>query len=176
MKIKSFKDLVVWQLLSKLSKEMSELVKNFPASEKFALSDDLLRSARSIPCNISEGFGRYHFSEKIQFYNTAKGSTLEAQNHLIEAFNNKYISEEEKARFLNEYHIVEVSTDIIVIPKIPPDPPCIGGRSINIHIPLNNYSSIIPWTIYAFILIVVVAVAILKRQKKPRNPWSLRST
>jgi four helix bundle protein len=114
MKIKSFKDLVVWQLSSKLSKEVSELIKTFPASEKYALSDDLLRSARSIPSNISEGFGRYHFSEKIQFYNIAKGSTLEVQNHLIEAFNNKYILEKEKARFLSEYHIVEVKLNNLI--------------------------------------------------------------
>ena len=114
MKIKSFRDLVVWQLSSQLSKEIGKLVKTFPKPEEYRLTSDLLRAARSIPANISEGFGRFHFAEKIQFYNIAKGSTTETQNHMEESYNNEYISKEKKEYFLNKYHVVEVKLNNLI--------------------------------------------------------------
>ena len=114
MKLTSFKDLKVWQLSSQLSKEIAQLVKTFPRAERYELADDLLRAARSIPANISEGFGRFHFGEKIQFYNIAKGSTLEVQNHLIEAMNNGYIIADAQANFSKRYHVVEVKLNNLI--------------------------------------------------------------
>jgi four helix bundle protein len=114
MKIESFKDLKVWQLASALSKEVSKLVKTFPRAERYELVDDFIRAARSIPSNISEGFGRFHFSEKIQFYNIAKGSVLEVQNHLIEAKNNDYITETTLSTFSKRYHVVEVKLNNLI--------------------------------------------------------------
>ena len=113
-KIKSFKDMVVWQLASQLSKEIYRLVKTFPEIEKYALADDLLRAARSIPANISEGFGRYHFSEKIQFYNIAKGSTLEVQNHLDEVKNCNYVGTKTYNDLMKRYRVVEVKINNLI--------------------------------------------------------------
>jgi four helix bundle protein len=68
-KLKSFRDLTVWRLASEFSKEMAQLVKIFPRHERYALADDLLRAARSIPANIAEGWGRVFPKEKVSFYN-----------------------------------------------------------------------------------------------------------
>jgi len=114
MKIARFEDLEVWQLSSALSAEIARLVKLLPKQERFELADDLLRAARSIPSNISEGFGRFHFAEKIQFYNITKGSTLEVQNHLVEARNNNYIDESTYEYFAKKYHIVEVKLNNLI--------------------------------------------------------------
>ena len=114
MKLTSFKDLKVWQLSSQLSKEIAQLVKTFPRAERYELADDLLRAARSIPANISEGFGRFHFGEKIQFYNIAKGSTLEVQNHVIEANNNDYIDQTMYDNYIKRYHVVEVKLNNLI--------------------------------------------------------------
>ena len=114
MKIRSFIDLIVWQLSSQLSKEIAQIVKTFPKSEKYELADDLLRAARSIPANIAEGFGRFHFAEKIQFYNIAKGSTTETQNHLVESYNNEYISDKVEKGYLRRYHVVEVKLNNLI--------------------------------------------------------------
>jgi hypothetical protein len=62
MKIRRFEDLKVWQLSHKLSIEIAELVKSFPRDEKYDLGGQMRRSARSIPSDISEGFGRFHFT------------------------------------------------------------------------------------------------------------------
>jgi four helix bundle protein len=53
MKPTSFEDLKVWQLAHKLSLAVAKLVKGFPKDEKYDLSDQMRRSARSIPSDIS---------------------------------------------------------------------------------------------------------------------------
>jgi len=89
-------------------------VKTFPKHEEYRLTSDMLRAARSIPANISEGFGRFHFAEKIQFYNIAKGSTTETQNHIEESYNNEYITNDKKEYFLKKYHVVEVKLNNLI--------------------------------------------------------------
>lgn len=47
-KIKSFKDLKVWQLSHRLSLDVAALVKNFPKDEKYDLASQMRRSARPV--------------------------------------------------------------------------------------------------------------------------------
>ena len=56
------------QLAHKLSIDVAMLVKSFPREEKYDLTGQMRRSARSIPSDISEGFGRFHFNDKLTFY------------------------------------------------------------------------------------------------------------
>ena len=104
----SFRDLIVWQLASDFSKEIYYLVQNFPQSERYSLSDDLLRAARSIPANIAEGWGRRFPKEKISFYNIANGSAEECVTHLIEARNMQNIDEATLERFQKRAHVITV--------------------------------------------------------------------
>jgi len=107
-KLTGFRDLIVWQLASDFSKEIYKLVQNFPRSERYSLSDDLLRAARSIPANIAEGWGRIFPKEKITFYNIANGSAEECANHLIEARNIEYIDKSTCERLQNRVHVISV--------------------------------------------------------------------
>ncbi len=72
--IKDFKDLIVWQKAMELVVEVYNLVKKLPKEELFALSDQMRRSAISIPSNIAEGQGRNSTKEYIHFLAIAKGS------------------------------------------------------------------------------------------------------
>jgi four helix bundle protein len=107
-KLRSFRDLLVWQLSSEFSKDISVLVKEFPKRENYQLTDDLLRAARSIPANIAEGWGRYYPKEKVSFYSIANGSAEECSNHLIEALNNKYINHEVNEKFQKKLHVIMI--------------------------------------------------------------------
>ena len=91
MKITRFEDLKVWQLSHKLSLDVANLVTFFPKHEKHDLGDQMRRSARSVPSEISEGFGRFHFNDKLTFYERARASLGELRNHFKEAFDNNYI-------------------------------------------------------------------------------------
>lgn len=102
MKFTRFEDLKVWQLAHKLSIEIAELVKSFPRDEKYDLSGQMRRSARSIPSDISEGFGRFHFNGKLTFYERCGASLGELRNHFQEALGNKYIDEDYYKRYFKK--------------------------------------------------------------------------
>jgi four helix bundle protein len=53
MKITRFEDLKVWRVAHKLSLDVAKLVKDFPRDEKYDLADQIRRSARSIPSEMS---------------------------------------------------------------------------------------------------------------------------
>lgn len=91
----SFMDLDVWKECRKLRQAISALCKKIPNDEKYKLIDQILRSSRSTCANISEGHGRYHYQENIQFCRIARGSLSETHNHLTDALDEKYISIEE---------------------------------------------------------------------------------
>lgn len=92
--VKTFEDLVCWKKASDLKKTISVLVKDFPAEEKYRLTDQLIRCTRSVTANIAEGFGRYHYQEFIQFCRQARGSLVETIDHLITASDEGYITKE----------------------------------------------------------------------------------
>lgn len=94
MKLTRFEDLKFWQLTHRLSIEVAKLIKPFPRGEKYDLASQMRRSARSIPSDISEGFGRFHFNDKLTFYDRARASLGELRNHFKEALGNSYIEED----------------------------------------------------------------------------------
>jgi len=56
MNYRDYKDLKVYQLSYKLAMEIFHITKTFPQEEKYALTDQIRRSSRSVPANISEAW------------------------------------------------------------------------------------------------------------------------
>lgn len=79
-KITGFEQLIAWQKSQDLVVNIYALTKPFPADERFALTDQIRRSASSISANIAEGFGRRSIKDKLHFYAIAYGSLLETKN------------------------------------------------------------------------------------------------
>ena len=94
-KITSFEDLECWRLGRDVRRAISTLTKKFPKEETYGLTQHLKKTARSITNNIAEGYGRFHFQENIQFCRISRGSAYEAVDQLLEAINEKYITENE---------------------------------------------------------------------------------
>jgi len=103
---KGFQELSVWQAARKYKLDVYYLVSLFPVDEKFNLSNQLIRSARSIPANIAEGYGRYTYKDQIHFCIQARGSLYETLNHIVDAMDCNYINMEMKTEF--ELKIKEV--------------------------------------------------------------------
>lgn len=99
---KTFEDLECWREARKLRQDVSEFYKRLPPDEKFDLGSQIRRSSRSVGANIAEGYGRYHFQENIQFCRHARGSLTETLDHLIVAFDENYITEEDLQSFRQE--------------------------------------------------------------------------
>lgn len=98
-KIKNFYDLNVWQDAHKLAIEIYKITKNFPKEEQFGLVSQMRRAASSVTANIAEGFGRFHYKEKIKFYQQSRGSAVELQDHIFLSQDLSYMAKE-KARDL----------------------------------------------------------------------------
>lgn len=92
-KINSFEDLKVWQKARDLVSLVYDLTKEFPKEEKFNMTDQMRRSASSVPANIAEGFSRYHLAESIMFYRNARGSLSELKSHLYISSDQHYFNE-----------------------------------------------------------------------------------
>jgi len=107
MGYQSFEELEAWKRARELKNEISELVKGFPAEEKYRLTDQLIRSTRSINTQIAEGHGRNTWPDKIRFCVIARGSLSETLNHLVDAFDEKLVSEEQLNYYRNKITEVE---------------------------------------------------------------------
>lgn len=99
----SFTDLEVWKQSRKIRNEISELTKKFPVEEKYRLTDQIIRSSRSIGNNLAEGHGRFHYQDNIRFCIMARGSLSETLDHLMIALDEKIIEEEVLLTFQTEY-------------------------------------------------------------------------
>ena len=69
------------------------MVKTLPSEEKYRLTDQMIRSSRSVTTQIAEGFGRFHFQENIQYCRVSRGSLYELIDHLTVALDSKYIDD-----------------------------------------------------------------------------------
>lgn len=108
--IRTFEDLECWKKAAALRVKIASLTKSFPSEEKFKLTDQIIRSSRSVAANIAEGYGRFHYQEYTQYCRQARGSLYETLDHLIVAEEQKYISKQQ----LDEFR-VELSQCIAVL-------------------------------------------------------------
>jgi four helix bundle protein len=99
----SFTELEVWKQSRKIRNWISQLTKQFPTEEKFRLTDQIIRSSRSIGNNLAEGHGRFHYQDNIRFCILARGSLSETLDHLIIAVDEKIIEEKTLNSFQTEY-------------------------------------------------------------------------
>jgi four helix bundle protein len=93
--MKSYIELDVWQYSRRLVKLVYELTKSFPNDELYGLTNQIRRSAVSVPSNVAEGVGRQSNKETIHFLYIAKGSLQEVETHIYLSFDLDYISEVE---------------------------------------------------------------------------------
>jgi len=99
----SFTDLETWKQARKIRNIISGLVKGFPVEEKYRLTDQVVRSSRSIGNNLAEGHGRFHYQDNIRFCIMARGSLTETLDHLIIALDEQIITNEMLLTFQAEY-------------------------------------------------------------------------
>jgi len=99
-----FYDLPVYKICRAFRKKISNIaIKYFPKSEVYHLKAQTLDSSRSITANIAEGFGRFHHQENIQFSRQSRGSPDETLEHMITAYDEKYITKELLSEINKDY-------------------------------------------------------------------------
>lgn len=93
MKIRSHKELRVWQEAMDLAMEVFALSRAFPSDERFSLTDQVRRSSRSVAANIAEAWRKRRYEAAfIAKLNDAEGEAAESQTHLEVALRCGYIT------------------------------------------------------------------------------------
>jgi four helix bundle protein len=80
--IESFRDLDAYKKGYQLALQIYRMTQQFPADEKYGLTDQLRRAAVSIPSNIAEGYRRCSRTDYIRFLKIAFGSCGETETQL----------------------------------------------------------------------------------------------
>ena len=93
--MQNYKDLKVWEKAHHFTLKVYEVTKSFPKEELYSLTNQLRRSASSIPANIAEGSGKNSQLEFAHFLNIALGSANEAEYYLILSKDLTYLNNEE---------------------------------------------------------------------------------
>src|SRR5258708_19202655 len=92
-KLKTIRDLLVWQESMDLVITSYRATGSFPMEEGFALASQIRRAAISVPANIAEVFGRWNAREFARFLSIASGSLRELETHFLIAQRLGYLSQ-----------------------------------------------------------------------------------
>jgi four helix bundle protein len=74
---RTFEDLEVYKAAREFRVKIYGLAKELPEYEKYNLAHQMRRAALSLTNCISEGHGRFHYQENIQFVRESRGSLEE---------------------------------------------------------------------------------------------------
>jgi four helix bundle protein len=80
-RIRSHRDLLVWQRGLLLIKETYRLTARLPKQEMYGLTAQMRRAAISIPANVAEGHSRQATRDYIRFLSIANGSLRELDTY-----------------------------------------------------------------------------------------------
>lgn len=104
---KSYKDLEVYQAAFELQQASFEITRTWPRDERYALTDQLRLSSRSIGANLAEAWAkrRYpaHFLSKLT---DADGEPQESIHWLDTAFSCGHIDLEQHTKFIGQTRII----------------------------------------------------------------------
>jgi four helix bundle protein len=81
----------VWQQAIELVTMIYAITRQLPKEELYGLTNQIRRSAVSVPSNIAEGHTRDHLKEYLQFLSISLGSLAEVQTQLIIAKQLSYL-------------------------------------------------------------------------------------
>jgi len=93
------KDLSIYKQSLEVSNEAWEIYNAQDWRVKKIWGDQFIRSIDSIGANIAEGYGRFHYLDRIRFYYNARASLLEAI-HWLRLAHQRELAEEERCERL----------------------------------------------------------------------------
>ena len=94
--VRRYEDLEIYKISVEIAVEVYKLTKKFPKEETYGVVDQLKRAVTSIGANIAEGFGRYHYRDKLVFFYNSRGSLFEVKHFLEISCRLDYITKGEK--------------------------------------------------------------------------------
>ncbi|MDD5341049.1 MAG: four helix bundle protein [Patescibacteria group bacterium] len=97
-----FEDLDVYKISRELSGVSWEIFQALNSEQKYIFGKQFVTAVDSIGANIAEGYGRYHYLDKIRFYYNARASLFESK-HWVD--------------LLHERKVIDVSNHNLLLEK-----------------------------------------------------------
>lgn len=115
MKIITHKDLNVYNLAFETAMKIFNLTKSFPKSEQYSLTDQILRSSRSVAANIAEAWRQRKYEKMfISKLSIAEAEAAEVQVWLDFSLECKYLDPGDHERLFGNYeHIISMLVKMI---------------------------------------------------------------
>jgi four helix bundle protein len=95
-------ELKVYSLSMEMAESIWTIVMGWDFFAKDTVGKQLVRAADSIAANLSEGYGRYHYREKIHFSYYSRGSLYETKTWITKAHNRNMLDAENYASFISQ--------------------------------------------------------------------------
>ena len=90
---RELKTLRIYLIATEFADKVWEIVSQWDWHSKKTVGEQWVRAADSIGANIAEGYGRFHFAERLKFLYYARGSEFESEHWLETAKRRKLITE-----------------------------------------------------------------------------------
>jgi four helix bundle protein len=106
-KIRSHRDLEVWQRAFAASMQIFALSKKFPREERYSLTDQVRRSSRSVTTSITEAWRKRRYEAAfILKLNDAEGEAAETQDWLHYAVACEYLDAPTARKLYTDYESI----------------------------------------------------------------------
>ncbi len=108
MKLRTYRDLKVWQKGYSTALSVYRLTRRFPSDELYGLVSQMRRAAISVPSNIAEGYGRHTSAEFLRSLRIAYGSNCELETQTSLAGDLGFLKAEDSAGLHQSLREVEL--------------------------------------------------------------------
>ncbi len=104
----SLNDLRIYNIARELSNVAWNIYKDLKLDNRIIIGKQFVRAIDSVGANIAEGYGRYHYLDKVKFYYNARASLFESFHWLDLLKNREFLGEKEHEELkfkLDDLHI-----------------------------------------------------------------------
>jgi len=118
-KIKTHRELKVFQLSFEVGMEIFRITKSFPKEELYSLTDQIRRSSRSVSGNLAEAFRKRRYPKAfVSKLSDSEGEAAETQVWLDYALECGYLDKETHAVLNDKYdHIIAMLVNMSIKPE-----------------------------------------------------------
>jgi len=96
-------NLKIYQLAENLEIDVHFVTEKFPKDEQYRSIDQIRRSSSAVANNISEGYARHTYKEKVRYLYIAKGEAEETKRNILRSSKKGFLGEEPANAIADRY-------------------------------------------------------------------------
>ena len=110
----SLHNLKVYQLSCEYADECWLIYSEMDWKLKKIVGDQMIRSVDSVAANVAEGYGRFHYLDKIKFYYNARASLFESKHWIDTLFKRCFIERSNYLKLIELYREIHLTLNGLI--------------------------------------------------------------